>query len=60
MDKLQDMIDRVFGNIDHNPEKQPLSDAVIQREQVFAEEARKLEALRAARLGKAASRRRAE
>ena len=27
MDKLQDMIDRVFGDVDHKPEQQPLSDA---------------------------------
>jgi hypothetical protein len=55
MDKLQDVIDRVFGDIDHKPEQQPLSDAAVNREQAFAEDARKLEALRAARMAKAES-----
>ena len=57
MDKLQDMIDRVFGDVDNKPEQQPLSDAALQREQAFAEGARKLEALRAARMAKAESKR---
>ena len=56
MDKLQDMIDRVFGDVDHKPEQQSLSDAVVHRDQTFAESARKLEALRAARMAKAESR----
>lgn len=55
MDKLQDMIDRVFGDVDHKPEPQPVSGAAVERDQAFAERARKLEALRAARLGKARS-----
>ena len=55
MDKLQEMIDRVFGDVDHKPEPQPLCDAATQREQAFAEGARKLEALRAARMAKAES-----
>jgi hypothetical protein len=55
MDKLQDMIDRVFGDVDHKPEPQPISSAAAERDQVFAEGTRKLEALRAARLGKARS-----
>ena len=55
MDKLQDMIDRVFGDVDHKPEQQTLSDAAVQREQAFAQGARKLEALRAARMAKAES-----
>ena len=55
MDKLQDMIDRVFGDVDHKPEQQPLSDAAVRREEAFAEGARKLEALRAARMAKADS-----
>jgi hypothetical protein len=55
MDKLQEMIDRVFGDVDQKPEQQPLSDAATQREQAFAEGARKLEALRAARMAKAES-----
>jgi hypothetical protein len=49
------MIDRVFGDVDHKPEQQPLSDAAAQREQAFTEGTRKLEALRAARMAKAES-----
>jgi len=55
MYKLQDIVDRVFGDVDHKPEPQCISDAAVQRDQAFAEGARKLEALRAARLGKARS-----
>jgi hypothetical protein len=55
MDKLHDMIDRVFGDIEHKPETQPISSTAAKRDQAFAEGARKLEALRAARLGKARS-----
>ena len=55
MDKWQDIVGRVFGDVDHKPEPQPISDAAVQRDQAFAEGARKLEALRAARLGKARS-----
>jgi hypothetical protein len=55
MDKLQDMIDRVFRDVDHKPEQQPLGDAVLQREHAFVEGSRKLEALRAARMAKADS-----
>ena len=55
MDKLQDMIDRVFGDVDHKPADQPLSASAVMRERAFEEGARKLEALRAARLAKAQS-----
>jgi hypothetical protein len=55
MDKLQDIIDRVFGDVEHKPEQQPLSDAALQREHAFVEGSRKLEALRAARMAKAVS-----
>ena len=55
MDKLQEMIDRVFGDVDHKPETQPLSETALSRDQAFAESAHKLEALRAARLEKARS-----
>jgi len=50
MDKLQDVIDRVFGDVDQRPETQPISGAAVQRDQAFAEGTRKLEALRRARL----------
>jgi hypothetical protein len=55
MDKLQDMIDAVFGDIDHKPAAQSLSEVAIERERAFAESARKLEALRTARMAKAKS-----
>lgn len=53
MDKLQDMIERVFRDIDHSPSHQPLDDAAVRREKEFAEGTQKLNALRAARLAKA-------
>jgi hypothetical protein len=55
MGKLQDTIDRVFGDVHHKPASQPLNDAAVRREDAFAEGVRKLEALRAARLAKAQS-----
>lgn len=55
MDKLQDLIDRVFGDVEHKPEQQPLGDAALQREHAFAEGSRKLGALRVARMAKAGS-----
>jgi hypothetical protein len=54
MGKLQEVIDRVFGDVDHRPETQPVSGAAVQRDQAFAEGARKLEALRRARLAQLA------
>jgi hypothetical protein len=56
MEKLQDMIDAVFGDIDQKPTAQSLSEVAIERERAFAESTRKLETLRAARLAKAHSR----
>ena len=55
MEKLQDMIDTVFGDIDQKPAAQSLSEVAIERERAFAESARKLEVLRAARMAKAES-----
>jgi hypothetical protein len=55
MDKLQEAIERVFGDLEHKPASQPRSEAAVMRERAFAEGARKLEALRAARLAKAHS-----
>lgn len=52
MDKLQDAIDRVFSDVAHKPADQPLSETAVIRERAFAGGARKLEALRAARLAK--------
>ena len=56
MQNLKETIDRVFGDVKHKPETQPLSDAAIRRDQAVADGMHKLEALRAARLGKAQSR----
>jgi hypothetical protein len=55
MEKLQDMIDTVFGDIDQKPAAQSLSEVAIERERAFAESASKIEALRAARMAKAES-----
>jgi len=55
MDKLQEMIDRVFGDVDQKPEQQPLSDAALERKHAFVEGSRNLEALRAVRMAKAVS-----
>ena len=55
MEKLQDMIDTVFGDIAHKPPAQSLNEGAVERERAFAESARKLETLRAARLAKAQS-----
>jgi hypothetical protein len=54
MDKLQDMIDRVFGDVGRGPETQPLNDAAVRRDQAAADGIRKLETLRRARLAQPA------
>jgi hypothetical protein len=48
--KLQHVIDAAFGVKDVQPAPQSPSDAFRERERMFAEQARKLEALRTARL----------
>ena len=49
MQKLQDMIDTVLGDV--NPEQpQPKDPSILERERSFAERARKLQILREARL----------
>lgn len=55
MDKLQDVVDRIFGDVAHKPAEHPLSNTAARRDAAFAEDARKLEALRAARLAKSQS-----
>ena len=50
MEKLQDMIDAVFGNIDHHPTTHSLNEAAVERERAFAERARKIQKLKEARL----------
>jgi hypothetical protein len=50
MQKLQDIVDTVLGDIDSKPTAQPKDHATLERERVFAERARKLQVLRKARL----------
>ena len=50
MHKLQETIDRLFGDIDQKPAPQALSDGAIQRDQAFVETVGKIERLKAARL----------
>jgi hypothetical protein len=50
MEKLQDMIDTVFGNIEQKPAARSLSDVAIERERAFAASASKIEKLKQMRL----------
>ena len=50
MQKLQEMIDTVFGDINQKPEPHPPSDVAVERDRRFAEAGSKLEKLRQARL----------
>ena len=50
MHKLQETIDRLFGDIDQKPVPQSLSDLAIQRDQAFVETVGKIERLKEARL----------
>jgi hypothetical protein len=50
MQKLQDMIDTVLGDINSKPMPQPKDHSTLERERAFAERARKLQMLREARL----------
>jgi len=50
MQKLQDMIDTVMGDINCKPMPQPRDPSALERERSFAERARKLHMLREARL----------
>ena len=50
MQKLQDMIDTVLGDINPEPTPQPKDPSTLERERSFAERARKLQMLREARL----------
>lgn len=43
MEKLQDMIDTAFGDTDHKPAGQSLSEVAIERQRAFTESARKVE-----------------
>ncbi len=50
MQKLQDMIGTVLGDINSKPMPQPKDPSTLERERSFAERARKLQMLREARL----------
>ena len=50
MQKLQDVVDTLFGDIDEKPEPLAPSDVAIERDRRFTEAASKLEKLRQARL----------
>jgi hypothetical protein len=50
MQKLQDMIDTVLGDINPEPTPQPKDASTLERERSFTERARKLQMLREARL----------
>jgi hypothetical protein len=50
MQKLQEIIDTVLGDINQKPEPHAPSDVAVERDRRFAEAASKLEKLRLARL----------
>jgi hypothetical protein len=52
MEKLQEIVDTVFGAITNQPAPQPPNEFTVQRQRAFDESARKIEALRRARLGR--------
>jgi hypothetical protein len=56
MEKLQEIVDAVFGAVDNQPAPLPPNEFTVQRQRVFDERARKIEALRRARLDLKASR----
>ena len=50
MEKLQDIVDTVFGTVNNQPVPQSPSELALQRQRTFDENARKIAALRRARL----------
>ena len=50
MEKLQEIVDTVFGAVNNQPPAQSPNEFTVQRQRVFDESARKIEALRRARL----------
>ena len=50
MEKLQEIVDTVFGAVYNQPAPQSPSEFTVQRQRAFDESARKIEALRRARL----------
>ena len=55
MDKMQEMIDKVFGQLDAQRGPQQPSELTVAREQELAERTKKVEALRKARLARDAA-----
>jgi hypothetical protein len=50
MEKLQEIVDTVFGAINNQPAPQSPNEFTVQRQRAFDESARKIEMLRRARL----------
>jgi hypothetical protein len=50
MEKLQEIVDTVFGAVNNRPAAQSPNEFTVQRQRAFDESARKIEALRRARL----------
>jgi hypothetical protein len=50
MDKLQYFLDTTLGNLPDRKPQQPPNDFTVQRQRAFEESAKKIEALRRARL----------
>ena len=50
MEKLQEIVDTVFGTVNNQPVPQSPNEFTVQRQRAFDESARKIEALRRARL----------
>jgi hypothetical protein len=50
MEKLQEIVDTVFGAVNNQPAPQAPNELTIQRQRALEEAARKIEALRRARL----------
>ena len=50
MEKLQEIVDTVFGTVSNQPAPQSPNEFTVQRQRAFDESARKIEALRRARL----------
>jgi hypothetical protein len=53
MDKLQHFLDIALGNLPDQKPNQPPNDFTVQRQRAFEESAKKIEALRRARLAHA-------
>jgi hypothetical protein len=50
MQKLQDMVEKVLGDVNSKPTPQPKDPSTLERERAFTESTRKVQMLREARL----------